>query len=121
VILAGVVLAGAVGAPARFLLERAVSTRFPRAFPWGTLVVNLSGSLALGLLVGAAINGGVGDGTRTVLGTGFLGSYTTFSTYAYEVVKRAEDGHRRTALVYAVASMVAGSVAAWLGLVVAGA
>ena len=119
-ILAGVMIAGALGAPARFLLERAVSARFPRAFPWGTFVVNLSGSLALGLLVGAALDGGVADGTRTVLGTGFLGSYTTFSTYAYEVVKRAEDGHRRAALTYAFASVVAGSVAAWIGLVLAG-
>ncbi len=119
-ILAGVVLAGAVGAPARFVLERTVSARFPRAFPWGTLLVNLSGSLALGLLVGAALDGGVSDGARTVLGTGFLGSYTTFSTYAYEVVKRAEDGHRRAAVAYAFASVVAGSLAAWVGLVLGG-
>ena len=119
-IVAGVVLAGALGAPARFLLERAISTWFPHAFPWGTLVVNLSGSLALGLLVGTALDGGVGDGTRTVLGTGFLGSYTTFSTYAYEVVKRAEDGHRRAAVAYALASVLAGSGAAWAGLLLAG-
>jgi CrcB protein len=121
VILVGVIVAGAAGAPARFLLERAVSARFPRAFPWGTLIVNLTGSFALGLLVGAALDGGVSDGTRTVLGTGFLGSYTTFSTYAYEVVKRAEDGHRRAAVIYAFASVVAGSVAAWIGLALAGA
>jgi len=119
VILVGVVLAGALGAPSRFLLERVISTRFPRAFPWGTLVVNLSGSLALGLLVGTALDGSVGGDARTVIGTGFLGSYTTFSTYAYEVVKRAEDGHRRTAIVYAIASVAAGSVAAWVGLVLA--
>ncbi|HUF84206.1 MAG TPA: fluoride efflux transporter CrcB [Acidimicrobiia bacterium] len=120
-ILVGVIVAGAMGAPARLLLERVVSARFPRAFPWGTLIVNLTGSFALGLLVGATLDGGVSDGTRTVLGTGFLGSYTTFSTYAYEVVKRAEDGRRRAAVTYAFASVIFGSASAGLGLALAGA
>jgi CrcB protein len=121
VIVLGVALAGALGAPARFLLERAVSASHRRSFPWGTFVVNISGSFALGLLAGLVLAQGWSKDAQTLLGTGFLGAYTTFSTYAYETVRRAEEGAPRVAVAYAVGSMAVGVAAAAVGLVAAGA
>jgi CrcB protein len=114
-----VALAGALGAPARFLVERAISVRSGRRFPWGTLFVNVTGSLALGFVTGLALYHGLSSTPKTVVGTGFLGAYTTFSTYAYETVDVAARSSRRLATAYAVLSVVAGVAAATLGLVLA--
>jgi len=116
-----VAAAGALGAPSRYALEWWVRTRRPTITPLGTLVVNVSGSLALGIVVGLALAHGLDPDVRTVVGTGFLGAYTTFSTYAYETVRGAQDGHRRVAIAYAVGSVVAATLAARLGLLVTGA
>lgn len=116
-----VAVAGAIGAPSRYALEWWVRTRRPTITPIGTLIVNISGSLALGMVAGLAIAHGLDPDTRTVVGTGFLGAYTTFSTYAYEVVRGLEEGHRRIALADAVGSVLAATAAAALGLVVTGA
>jgi CrcB protein len=113
--------AGALGAPSRYALEWWIRTRRPSVTPIGTLVVNVSGSLALGVVVGLLLAHGLDPDVRTVVGTGFLGAYTTFSTYAYETVRRAEDGHGRVAAAYAVGSIVAATVAAAAGLALTGA
>jgi fluoride exporter len=84
----GVACFGALGAVARFRLDSAVSARFPGDFPLGTLVVNLSGSFALGMLVGAAVTHRV----AFLLGTGFMGGYTTFSTWMVETERLGEAG-----------------------------
>lgn len=118
--LIAVLVAGALGAPARYLVERALRPA-GQVFPWGTFVVNLSGSFALGVVTGAALAQGLSADARTIVGTGFLGAYTTFSTYAYEVVRRAEDGRPRVATVYALASVVLGVAFAAAGLAVTGA
>ena len=76
----GVACFGALGAVARFRLDSAVSARLPSDFPLGTLVVNLTGSFALGVLVGASVT----DRIAFLLGTGFTGGYTTFSTWMVE-------------------------------------
>ncbi len=120
-IVIGVALAGALGAPARYAVEQAVRRIRPTSFPFGTFVVNVSGSFALGLVVGLAIAQGLDADLRTVVGTGFLGAYTTFSTYAYETVRRAEERERRTALAYAVGSIVVAGLASALGLGLTGA
>ena len=117
----GVALAGAVGAPARFVLERVVRARWPGQWPWGTFLVNVSGSLALGLVVGVVLAHGVDADVRTVVGTGFLGAYTTFSTYAYETVRVGTAPRRGLAAGYALGSVAASVLAAALGLVIAGA
>lgn len=114
-----VALAGALGAPARFLVERAISAHRGRRFPWGTLVVNVTGSLALGFITGLALYHGLSNTPKTVVGTGFIGAYTTFSTYAYETIDVAERSSPRLAGAYAVVSLVAGVAAATLGLVLA--
>jgi fluoride exporter len=119
----GVALAGAAGAPARFVVERVARTRWPSRWPWGTFAVNVSGSLALGVLVGLALAQGLDPDVRTVAGTGFLGAYTTFSTYAYETVRVAADrpSRRGLAVAYASGSVVASVLAAVVGLALAGA
>jgi CrcB protein len=121
VIVAWVALAGAIGAPLRLLVERTAGSLRPGPFPLGTLVVNVTGSLALGVVVGLTASGTFDADTRTIVGTGFLGAYTTFSTYAYESVRTAEDGRRGIAAAYALASILAGGAAAALGLALTGA
>ena len=118
--LLAVALAGALGAPARYLVEQAVSTRVAHRFPWGTFVVNVSGSLALGLLTGLFLYHGLAADAKTIVGTGFVGAYTTFSTYAYETVRLAEHpGGRCRSVGYAVGSVLAGTLAAAGGMAVA--
>ena len=103
-----VALGAAVGAPARYVLDRAVQHRF-RA-PWGTVTVNVLGSFVLGALA-AGTSGVLG----LLAGTGFCGALTTYSTFAYETVRRAETGERRRAALEAVAGTTAGVLAAALG------
>jgi CrcB protein len=110
-VLLGVALLGGAGAVARFLLDGTVAARAGRDFPWGTLAVNLSGAFLLGLLVGAALSG---DGQR-LLGTGLIGGYTTFSTWALETHRQAEDGRGRGALLNLAISLVLGVACAWAG------
>jgi fluoride exporter len=116
-----VALAGALGAPARYLVERMISDRRGRHFPWGTLVVNISGSFTLGFITGLALYHGLATTPKAVVGTGFIGAYTTFSTFAYETVDVAERDSARRAGTYAVGSIVAGVAAATLGLLLAAA
>lgn len=110
-VILGIGLLGGAGAIARFLLDGAVAGRLGRTFPFGTLVVNLTGALALGLLVGLA----AGGDTLRLLGTGLLGAYTTFSTWAFESHRLAEDGEARLGAANFLVSLVLGVMAAWLG------
>ncbi|MGH8905900.1 MAG: fluoride efflux transporter FluC [Egibacteraceae bacterium] len=97
---------------ARYVVDAAVSSRARGAFPWSTFVINVTGSLVLGAVAGLAL----GEVPRAVLGTGFLGGYTTFSTWAYQTVRLTEDGARGPALWNAGGSLLAGSAAAAVGL-----
>ena len=110
-VVVGVGLLGGVGAVARFMLDGAVASRVAGAFPFGTLAVNLSGALALGVLTGA----GVGDDVLRLVGTGLLGGYTTFSTWMLESHRLGEDGRVRAGLANVVVSLVLGVALAWLG------
>lgn len=89
-----VALGAVVGAPARYLVDRAVARRAGTALPWGVLVVNLSGSAAAGVLAGLALSGA----TAALLAVGVLGAFTTASTLAWDVL---ELGGRRGAVVLA--------------------
>ncbi len=108
--LVAVGLVGGVGALGRLLLDGAVATH-ARAFPFGTLLVNLSGAFVLGLLVGL----GVGGDANRFLGTGLIGGYTTFSTWMFESHRLAEDRRGRLSLVNLAASLVTGVGVAWAG------
>lgn len=102
---------GAAGALGRFLLDALVAERAGRAFPVGTLVVNLTGAFALGLLAGLALRGDA----LLLAGTAALGSYTTFSTWMLETHRLGEIGQRRALLLNVVLSLALGLVAAALG------
>ena len=120
-IAAAVSLAGAGGAVTRYVVDGWVQQRSDAVLPLGTLVVNATGSLLLGLLVGWAIAHGADADVTLIAGTGFLGGYTTFSTYAYESFRLAEDGSGAFAALNVVASLCVGLVAAVVGLAVTGA
>ncbi|WP_030212264.1 fluoride efflux transporter CrcB [Streptomyces bikiniensis] len=110
---------GAVGAPLRYLADRAVQARHGTAFPWGTLTVNVVGSLVLGLLTGAALSGAAGHTVQLLLGTGLCGALTTYSTFSYETLRLAETGARFSAAANVVASVLAGLGAVFAGLALA--
>jgi CrcB protein len=112
-----VALGAAVGAPLRYLVDRAVQTHHDSLFPWGTFAVNVTGSLILGVLIGgaAAVPGTV----STLLGTGFCGALTTYSTFGFETIRLIEDRAGFYALANVVASIVAGLGAAFVGIVIA--
>ena len=116
---AGVAVAGAIGAPLRFLVDGWVMGSRVSRFPWGTLVVNVTGSFALGLVTGFALYHGFRGTPRLVLGSGFCGAYTTFSTATVEIVRLAELDGPRSAAGYALTSLVAGAAAAAAGLALA--
>jgi CrcB protein len=102
---------GGVGACLRFLIDGGISRRVRGDFPVGTLIVNLSGALLLGLLTGLALEGDA----FVLAGTATLGSYTTFSTWMLETHRLAEDGNPRAAALNATLSVVLGVAAAALG------
>lgn len=110
---------GAVGAPLRYLTDRAVQARHGTAFPWGTFTVNVVGSLVLGLLTGAALSGAAGHTAQLLLGTGLCGALTTYSTFSYETLRLAETGARFLTVANVVASVVAGLGAVFAGLALA--
>lgn len=110
-----VLLGGAVGAPLRYVVDAWFRLRRPGAFPWGTLAVNVAGTLVLGF-VGALVATSAAPGwVNTLVGTGFCGALTTFSTFSVENVRLLEGGARRTAAGYLCASLALGGAAALLG------
>ena len=111
-------IAAAIGAPARYLLDGWVQDHAKGVFPWGTFVVNVTGCLALGLLTGLGLYHGLDTTTRTVLGTGGLGAYTTFSTFTFETVRLAEEGALQGAVLNAAAGLLVGLAAAGAGLAI---
>jgi CrcB protein len=113
------VVAGAIGAPARYLIDVAIQDRTEGAFPWGTFVVNVSGSLLLGFLTGLALHHGLPKEAKIVLGTGLCGAYTTFSTFTFETVRLIEEGAFIEAFRNAFGTLVVGAAAAAFGLAVA--
>lgn len=119
VLILGIAVAGAVGAPARYLLDGYVQERNRGELPLGTLVINVSGSLLLGFLTGLALYHAFPATPKTVLGTGFCGAYTTFSTFTYETVRLAEEREYASALRNALASLVLPALAATAGILLA--
>jgi fluoride exporter len=113
---AGVVLIGGCGSVLRFVVDGAVGRRLGRGFPFGTLVVNLSGALILGFITGLAL-----DADEALLaGTAAVGSYTTFSTWMFETQRLTEERQNRSAAINVVGSLVLGvgaaAVGRWIGL-----
>ncbi|MGW6580608.1 fluoride efflux transporter CrcB [Streptomyces globisporus] len=115
-----VAIGGAVGAPLRYLTDRAVQAHqgpgVPYAFPWGTFTANIAGSLLLGVLTGAAVSSPV----HALLATGLCGALTTYSTFSYETLRLAETGRAFLAAAHVLASLLAGLGAVFLGAELAG-
>jgi len=112
----GVGLAAALGALARFLVDQAVGRRRESGLPWGTWVINVSGSFVLGLVIGLSLHHGLPAQEVSLFGTGICGGYTTFSTFSVETVRLAEDGSYAEAAVNIGGSLVTGLLAAAAGL-----
>jgi fluoride exporter len=112
-----VALAGALGALARWGIGAWFGHRFP-TFPWGTMVINVSGSFILGVMFAVLVERNVGSTTlRLALMTGLLGAYTTFSTFSLETFRLFEDGATGSALANIGFSVILGLLAVWLGVV----
>jgi CrcB protein len=109
-------LAGASGAVTRFLLDAWIKKRWSAPFPLATVVINVTGSLLLGVLAGLVLFHGESSTWQTVLGIGFCGGYTTFSTASFETVRLVEQGRRALALLNALGSLFSSVAACALGL-----
>ncbi len=111
-----VALGAAVGAPLRHLTDTLLKARLGTAFPWGTLAVNVAGSFLLGLVTGLP----AAPGVAALVGTGFCGALTTWSTLGWETVGLARSGARARAAAGALGNIAAGLAAAFAGLSLGG-
>ncbi|HCT80499.1 MAG TPA: fluoride efflux transporter CrcB [Micromonosporaceae bacterium] len=112
-----VVLGAMVGAPLRYVIDRAVQARHDSVFPWGTFVVNVTGSFVLGFLAASAT--ATPGPVMALLGVGFCGALTTYSTFGYETLRLVQSGATFYAILNALGSIPFGLAAAYLGLSVA--
>lgn len=112
-----VALGGALGASTRYLLGMWIQTRVGPDFPWGTFVINVTGSFLIGIVLGLVNAGTLSAEARLFLAVGVLGGYTTFSTFSYETLELLADGNIQAFLFNAIGQLVAGLLAVYLGLV----
>ncbi|MFG2052760.1 fluoride efflux transporter CrcB [Micromonospora sp. NPDC048930] len=110
-----IAIGAALGAPLRYLTDRAVQARHDSPFPWGTLTVNVVGSLVLGAVAAVPASPAV----TALVGTGFCGALTTWSTLSYETLRLSREGAHRHALANVLVSLAAGLSAATLGYALA--
>lgn len=111
-----VAVAAGVGAVVRYVLDQVIAHRTGGEFPYGTLVINLSGSFLLGLVGGLSLHHGLPATPTLVIGTGFAGGYTTLSTWAWESLALAENGNLLQAGLNIFGSFALGLLAAAAGL-----
>ncbi len=114
-----VILGAMVGAPVRYLTDRAVQTRHDTVFPWGTFTVNVIASGVLGVVTGAVSAGAASSRVALLVGTGLCGALSTYSTFSYETVRLAQDGARLLAAANIVFSVLAAVGAAVIGVALA--
>jgi CrcB protein len=112
-------VAASAGACARYLIDGVVLERTGGELPWGTCVINVSGSFVLGVLTGLALYHAFPSDARLVLGTGFCGAYTTFSTFSFETIRLVETGLTRAAVRNILVNTGGGLLAAGAGLALA--
>ena len=113
------VVAAAIGAVLRYVIDGAIIDRTEGLFPWGTFVINVTGSLILGVMTGLGLYHGLTTAPRLVVGTGFCGAYTTFSTFTYETVRLAEERAFGSAVQNVFAAIFVPALAAAAGLALA--
>lgn len=110
-----VLLGGAIGAPTRYLTDVVVQSRHDSTLPWGTITVNVVGSFVLGLVAGLTWASAAPSWVLTLVGTGFCGALTTFSTFSFETVRLAEARRWGAAIGNVVISLALGLVAVAIG------
>jgi CrcB protein len=113
-------LAGSLGALARYLLGRFIAERAGAEFPFGTLLINVTGAFVIGLLFALTAHKLLTPAEQTVLATGFVGGYTTFSTMSWEGVQLVRGGSTHLGLLYFGATIVLGLLAVIVGLLIGG-
>jgi CrcB protein len=113
-----VCVAGGLGAALRYLVDSAVRCRLPTRFPLSTMIINITGSLALGLLIGLVLAHLVAHPWQLIVGVGFLGGYTTFSTASVETVRLLEERRWTASVVNALGMLVLGTAAAAAGYLI---
>ncbi len=117
--LAALALGGVLGAVSRYAVSLALPTGSGR-FPWATFLVNISGSALLGFILILVIEQFPrGRLARPMIGSGFIGAYTTFSTFMVEAVELVRNGYLETAVTYFVATVLGGLLAVWIGMAIA--
>lgn len=113
-------LGGLIGANIRLFLSRAIADRAGTAFPYGTFTINITGSLLIGIIMTLLTERWVADPAwRLVLVVGFLGGYTTFSSYTFEAINLFEQGQTARGLTYVFGSNILGLLACYAGVVIA--
>ncbi|GAA3288552.1 fluoride efflux transporter CrcB [Arthrobacter citreus] len=110
------VLAGGLGAVARFVIDDLIRSHLKTSFPWATTIINVSGSLVLGLLTGLTLTRLEPTDLSVLIGAGFLSGYTTFSTASYETVQLIKQGRLGASFVSGVVMLVLSVAAAVIGL-----
>lgn len=111
-------LAGSVGAVCRFVVDGHIKTTYNHGFPWATLVINVSGSFVLGFVSGALIKHRGFSANEAIIGIGFCGGYTTFSTASFETVRLMEQRRFSRAGAHAIGGLLGSVLAAALGLII---
>lgn len=111
-----IAVAGGAGAVCRFVLDGLLTSLSEADFPWPTVLINITGSLLLGLITGFAVSGLLPEAWRLVLGTGFLGGYTTFSTASVDTVRLLQQRRWTAGMVHGLGTLVIAVGAAGLGL-----
>ncbi|MQA10051.1 MAG: fluoride efflux transporter CrcB [Pseudonocardiaceae bacterium] len=114
-----VAVGGAAGASLRYLIDRRVQRAHDSVFPWGTFLVNVLGSLILGMLAGLALFGSDPEPVRMLVGIGLCGSLTTYSTFGYETIRLFSERARLLAVVNVMVTVLTGFAAAATGLLIA--
>lgn len=114
-----IAVGGALGSLGRHGVSEWSRRRLGETFPYGTLFVNLAGSLVLGLVLGLALAGSLSKSSKAAVGIGFLGAFTTFSTFSCDTVLLLERGKVSAAFGNIAANLIIGVAAAWLGFLVA--
>jgi fluoride exporter len=115
-----IALVGALGSVARYWIGATVTNRMGTRFPWGTLVINLTACAAIGfVLTWMGRRAGFGSGWRYLVPVGFVGAYSTFSTYEWETMSLLKAGGFPVAALYSFGSLILGLAAVWCGMVAA--
>ncbi len=114
-----VFVGGGLGANLRYWLARWVGARFGDVFPWGTTIINITGSIVIGLFMAALMRMNWSPELRLFVAVGLLGGYTTFSSFSYEAIGLMEQGSYAYALGYILMNVVLSLTGCWLGIVLA--